>query len=287
MRGAINASHAEPGFSLDRSLLVTLDPSLAGIDEARGRAFYARVLERVRALPGVEAASLASVVPFGDFTEGRRLRRVGDGPPRRERPAGRRSSVSYGTGSGAPGDTGDGIGANHYIVGRGYFETLGIPILRGRGFTEAEEQSAPGRRVAVIDEPLAKRLFPDGDALGQHIYFPAARPPTRQPMEVVGIVGGTRHSLFDKAPVPHVFVPFGHRYRAAMNLHVRTRAGRARRRPPCCAPCGRRSAPSTIACRSSPMSTMGEFRDRSLSSGPCGPAPTSSRCSAAWPCSWP
>ncbi len=264
VRGAVNAGRADPGFSLDRSLVVTLDAGLAGADEARGRAFYRRAIERVRALPGVESASLASIVPFGNFTEGRRVRRVGDGTPDTAGAAqGDGSSTSYGAGGGVGGE-GEGLGANHYIVGRAYFETLGIPILRGRGFSEAEETDADGPAVAVIDEPLASRLFPDGDALGQHIYFPGREAADAETMEVVGIVAGTRHSLLDQAPVPHVFVPSGQRYRAGLSLHVRARGTsdadqaavlRAVREEI-------RTVDSDIPILA--MSTMAEYRDRSL-----------------------
>jgi predicted permease len=269
VRGAINASNAEPGFSLDRSLLVTLDTGLAGFDEARGRAFYARVLERVRALPGVQSASFASVVPFGDFTEGRSLRRVGDTQQGAAggAAAGEGSSVSYGSGGGSRGDGPDGVGANFYIVGRGYFETLGIPILNGRGFGETEESSADGPRVAVIDEPLARKLFPDGGALGQHIFFPGREAADTEPMEVVGIVRGTRHGLLDKQPVPHVFVPFGRHYRSAMSLHVRAEAGSPEGQAAVLRAVRQEIRAVDTRVPILAMSTMAEFRDRSLSSG--------------------
>ena len=220
-RGAFNASKAEPGFKLDRSLLVSLEPSLVGIDEVRGRGLYRRLLDRVRSLPGVEAASLASVVPFGDFSEGRQVQRVGADQAGAPRPGEGGPSVSYGAGSSTPSDR-NGVGASYYIIGRDYFQALGIPVLRGRGFSEAEEQSSTGPRVAIVDEPLARRLFRGADPLGQYIYFPGQDEADTRPLEVVGIVGGTRHSLFDREPGPHVFVPFGQRYRGSMNLHVRT-----------------------------------------------------------------
>jgi predicted permease len=221
-RGAFNASKAEPGFKLDRSLLVSLDPSLVGMDEVRGRELYRRLLERVRTLPGVETASLASVVPFGDFTEGRQVQRVGAEQAGGPKPAeGGGTSLSYGAGPTAPSDR-NGVGANYYVIGRDYFQALGIPILRGRGFTEGEEQPSTGPRVVIVDEPLARRLFQGADPLGQYIYFPGRDEADTRPLEVVGIVGGTRHSLFDREPGPHVFVPFGQRYRGNMNLHIRT-----------------------------------------------------------------
>jgi predicted permease len=225
-RGAVNVSHAEPGFSLDRSLLVSVDPSLVGVDETRGREFYRRLLEHVRALPGVRAAGFASVVPFGNFTEQRRIRRVGDTRGTPNSGAGE-GSVSYGAGNSVPRDTAEGIGTSYYIVGRDYFEALGIPILRGRGFTDAEEASATGPKVAIVDETLARRLFKDADPLGQNAYFPTRDPKEAEPFEIVGVVGGTRHSLFDRDPVPHVYLPFGQRYRANMNVHVRIAGGGA------------------------------------------------------------
>jgi ABC-type antimicrobial peptide transport system permease subunit len=223
-RGAFKAASAEPGFSLDRSVLISLDPSLAGFSEERGRELYRRVLERARALPGIEAASIASVVPFGDFTEERRVRKVGAAGPGDSKAGGEEgASVSYGAGGpGGGGNEREGVAASFYIVGRDYFQTLGIPILRGRGFTEAEELAGTGPRVAIIDEPLAKRLFPDGNPLGQSVYFPGRDETDTRPLEIVGIVRGTRHSLFDRDAVPHVYVPFGQRYRASMTVHVRT-----------------------------------------------------------------
>ena len=71
----INAARADPGFALDRQLIVSLDPSLAGYEEARtSRIYQDAMLQRVRALPGVERASFASIVPFGEFQEGRTVR---------------------------------------------------------------------------------------------------------------------------------------------------------------------------------------------------------------------
>ncbi|MBE3073058.1 MAG: ABC transporter permease, partial [Acidobacteria bacterium] len=267
-RGAFKASRAEPGFSLDRSVLVSLDPSLAGFDETRGRELYRRLLERARALPGVQTASVASVVPFGDFTEGRRVRRVGDVPAGGPNPddAGG-ASVSYG--SGRPDGSGDdrnGVNASFYVIGRDYFETLGIPIMLGRGFSEAEELSGSGARVAVIDEPLAKRLFPKGEPLGQSLYFPGRDEADTRPLEIVGVVRGTRHSLFDRDPVPHVFVPFGQRYRANMSLHVRTARAGAEAEAAALQGVRREIRALDDQVPIITMATMREFRDRSMSS---------------------
>ncbi|HEY3380177.1 MAG TPA: ABC transporter permease [Vicinamibacterales bacterium] len=223
VRGATKAAHAEPGFALDRSVVVGVDPSLTRIDEKGGRDFYRRALDRLRATPGIEAASMASIVPFGNMSETRRVRFVGQ--PVADVHADNElggSSTSYGAGGGdGGGNDRNGVTAAFYVVGRDYFQTLRIPILRGRGFTETEESDATGPRVAVIDEPMAKRLFKGADPIGQHVYMPDPVEAERAPMEVVGIVAGTRHSMFDTTPGPHIFVPFGQRYRSTMTFHAR------------------------------------------------------------------
>jgi predicted permease len=208
IRGALKAAVADPGFRLERGLLVNVDPSLAGYDEARGRETYRRVLERIRSLPGIESASLASIVPFGEFTESERVQRLGASP---DRPA-----------SGEP----DGTYALQYIVGASYFRSLGLPVLRGRDFTRQEEEADGGPRVAIIDEPLARSLFAGADPIGQMIQLiPRQQGERPRLVEVVGIAPGLRHDLFDKSPGAHVYLPFGQHYRAGMNLHVRMSGG--------------------------------------------------------------
>jgi ABC-type lipoprotein release transport system permease subunit len=224
VRGAAKAARADPGFPLDRSVVVGVDPTLVRLEEPRVRDFYRRALERVRATPGIEAASMASIVPFGNLSETRRVRIVGQAvaDERADNDAGG-ASVSYGAGGGDGGGSDrNGVAAAFYVVGRDYFQTLRIPVLRGRGFTETEELGSTGPRVAVVDEPAARRLFKGADPVGQHIYLPDPVEAERAPMEIVGVVGGTRHSMFDRAPAPHLFVPFGQRYRPTMSVHART-----------------------------------------------------------------
>ena len=228
IRAAGKAASAEPGFSLARSIVANVDPSMAGYDEAKGRELYRRLLERMRALPGVEAASLASVVPFGDMTMGRRVEKVGTEGNRT--PEGTDdASFSMGRG-GLPSDRGNAIGVNYYVVGASYFETLGIKILRGRGFNADEEQAASGAQRVVIDETLARRLFPKADPLGQYIRLTdsdaraAAGAGTRAaPLEIIGVARAIRHSLLQEDVQPQVYAAFGRRYQANMFVHLRVR----------------------------------------------------------------
>ena len=221
-KGALKASEADPGFRLDRQLVASVDTSLAGYDEAQGRQVYRRLMERLRAIPGVQSASPASLVAFGDISDGRTVQKGGTPP-----------------GFGKDGRR-EGAQALYYIVGTDYFQTLGLNVLRGRGFTPAEEQDSAGPAVAIIDEPLARALFPGQDPLGQQVQLPAredaapasgngivfdGQEDTREVMEVVGIVPGLRHELFDKAPVAHLYVPFGRQFRSGINIHLRMASG--------------------------------------------------------------
>jgi hypothetical protein len=106
-------------------------------------------------------------------------------------------------------------------VGADYFATVGLPLLRGRTFTAAEASQPGGPAVAVIDEVLAKKLWPDGDALGQRIQFPIREnaPPEAveemggeigrgEPIEVIGIVSASKNRLFEKEPIGSLYLPF-------------------------------------------------------------------------------
>ncbi|HSL23079.1 MAG TPA: ADOP family duplicated permease [Vicinamibacterales bacterium] len=204
-RAAVSAAAGNPGYPYERLLLATLDPSLAGIDDTHARPLYRSVLERVRRLPGVEAAGMTSTVPFGDMHEGTNLERVGT------------------TTSEEAGRT-----RTYRIISADYFASLGLKMVRGREFTRAEEESASAPAVAIIDQALARRLFGDEDPIGQLIRIKRRPEAWSQgdlsPMQIVGIAPPIRDELLDRAPVTHVYVPFGRNYRANMHLHVRLAA---------------------------------------------------------------
>jgi predicted permease len=202
-RGALKAASANPGFSYDRQLLVGVDPTLVQYDEVRGRAATREVLTRVRALPGVADAAVAATIPFGDFHEGLGVERVGPAP------------------EGLPKQ----VNANYRVIGAGYFKALGLPMVRGREFTDSEELSATAPRVAIVDERFARRMFGSEDPIGQMIRYPDS--PGEQtknngePMEIVGIAAPIRDELFDREVEPAIYEPWGRNYRGNMFLHVR------------------------------------------------------------------
>jgi predicted permease len=208
VRGARNANAADPGFRFEQGLLLELDSSLAGYDETKSRAVYRDLLDRVRALPGVESVSLASMVPFGLFGDSRDVEQ-----------AGARNDAANGAGKKSAEKP---VSASYVIVGTDYFKTLGLPLLRGREFDRLEVEGGGSGRVVVLDELLAKRLWPDQEALGRQVQFHEGDP-AKQPvvMTVVGVAPALKQDLGDKEPSPHVYVPLGQDFQSQMNFHVR------------------------------------------------------------------
>ena len=264
IQGARRAAEADPGFSLDGGVVLEMDPSLGGRDETRGRETYRALVERTRDLPGVESASLASIVPFGMFTLTRRVAPVGQPLE------------------------GEGVASPIYTaVGHGYFDTLGLAVLRGRDFTLAEEQDPAGPKVVLVNEPLAQRLWPGQDPLGQSLQI-EQREGTAATYEVIGLVPGIRHDLFDKAPGPHVYVPVGSHYQANLNLHVRATAKSREAEAGLDAGAAARGAWRWIpACPWWSSAPCAPTATRTSCCGRRAPGPDSSPASACWPCSWP
>src|SRR2546430_6257147 len=131
---------------------------LGGFDRNRANDLYRIVGEKFSALPGVQHAGISATVPFGISTVRRTVLRSGLSPAPDDKPA-----------TAAEGRT---FSPFWNSVGADYFAAVGLPLIRGRAFTAAEATQPGGPAVAVIDEVLAKKLWPDSDALGQKIQFP-------------------------------------------------------------------------------------------------------------------
>jgi predicted permease len=205
-RGAVESASADPGFSFDRGILVQMDTNMAGHDEARSRDIYRRVLDRVRARPEVASASLASIMPFGDMTDSQSVQKAG-------------AEIDPNDARAATGL----VTATFTSITHDYFSSVGLRLLAGRDFTASEELVEHGPNVAIIDEPLARKLFGADNPIGQAIQLndgTHAHPP--QVVEVVGVAPGVRDDLFADGPEPHLYVPYGQTFRTNAFLHVRT-----------------------------------------------------------------
>src|SRR5205823_2753769 len=178
VRGAGKAASVDSGLKPGPSYLLEVDASLAGYEPKRAQGLYRNLNARLAALPGVEHVSISATVPFGITSSEKNVQRAGINPGPDARPRTAAEGLAF--------------KAAWNSVGANYFSTVGLPVLRGRAFTEAEA-TQPGPSVAIIDEPLAKKLWPDGDALGQRVQYAGEKEPSGQ--RGGGAAGGTGGEL--------------------------------------------------------------------------------------------
>ena len=208
VRMAQTALSVDFGFRANETVLAEVDSRLGGYSPSQSLDLFATVERRLAALPGVESAAIGALVPMGMVNVGESVRRAGINVPNGSRPQtpeeGRAFDVPWNAVSG------------------GYFDAMGIPLVRGRTFTESEAFIDGARRVVVVDEALARQLWPGEDALGQLVEFVPNEPnATATPMEIVGIVSSTRRQLFEKDFTGSVYVPFAQGARSNAYFHVR------------------------------------------------------------------
>jgi len=185
-----NAQAVDVTFRPEQVLVASVDLGSAGYEENRGSIFYTQLLERVRAVPGVHDAAFVFVVPLGGRRGGTNIVLDGQSQP---------------------------IQVGFNIITPGYFRTIGIPVVCGRDLADTDR--AGGTAVAVINEEMARRLFPGRDPLGSRFLLqwkPAAV------VEVVGIVKDGKFRDYRSSPEPTVYVPLAQRYVMQMNIEVRT-----------------------------------------------------------------
>jgi predicted permease len=210
IRSAASAGTADTGLKADRVFLVEVDASLSGHNQKQTLALYHRLEEHFAALPEVESVSVSADMPLSGLDLEKQARRANGANDRK-------SLVS----------------AKWNGVGEDYFKAAGLPLLQGRPFTATEATQVGGPPVVIINELLAKRLWPDGDALGERLQLTndgaatnsVVRTATRdQPdntFEVVGIVPTTRHALFESRPDPAFYLPFVRGFQSHVFFHVK------------------------------------------------------------------
>jgi len=193
----------DPGFDPERLLTFNLSlPDARYPSDTQQVAFFDRVLPAIAAVPGVRAAGATSVMPFSGSWSTSSFEIEGYQPPPKQ-----------------PGPWGD-----VRIVSPGFFETLRIPVRRGRPLTP--EDRTGGRRVAVIDEEFVRRYWPKEDPLGKRITF--GPPPgavdtsSREWIDIVGVVGHTKHEGLDAEARVQVYLPYAQQSRPALAVAVRT-----------------------------------------------------------------
>ncbi len=203
-RGAIKAAGLNPGFVAAGDLVTEMDFTLVKKEPVDARREIFNLIQRARELPGVKAVGVGTMLPYGNFTNTRRVMST-------------RSTLSNDPKAADPGVT-----ALWTATTPGYFESIGVKILRGRDFTQAEVEDKDGRRIGIIDEELAKKIFPNEDAVGQHLrYTIPPRDGSPNDIEIVGIVNTHRHDVNNDTPLARLFVPFAQGYTGDVFFHVR------------------------------------------------------------------
>ncbi len=184
------ATAVDKGFNSENLLLAQVDPSLQGYSRERTRQFYVQLTERLQAVPGVTAVGYAEEVPLSLGNQQRGVEIPGYVPRENEN-----MSIDYNR------------------VTPGYFEAMGIPLVRGRGFAESDDSASAG--AAVVNEAFAERFWPGKEAVGQ-VLKQGSREFT-----VVGLVAtGKYHSLGEQR-LPFIYYPQAQLWTGAMIAHVR------------------------------------------------------------------
>jgi predicted permease len=194
VRSLQNAQRTDPGFDTTQLLVLSFDIGAEGYSGKSVAAFQTTVLDRVRALPAVKNAVVAS---SGLFDGGGFSRTVfPEGVDANDRRNGRLTPLNQ--------------------VGPAYFDTVGIPIVRGRGFTE--EDRADGSMVAVVNETMARQVWLDQDAVGKRFRCFGET----WIIEVVGVARDAKYFTIGEDAQPYFYLPLSQHPSAAVTLHVRT-----------------------------------------------------------------
>jgi putative ABC transport system permease protein len=195
IRSLSAASAFDIGFDTTGLVVAQAETSGLGYPSAQTRTYYRDTMERLRGLPGVRDVTFSAVVPLSDSRETRGVAIDGH--------TGRNGSRF--------------ISIDTNVVATNYFAVMGIPIVRGRGFiaSDGDDQAAP---VAIVNETLARRYWPEGNAVGKQMSLGGNTPP----VEIVGIARDITYYSIGEAPRPYFYVPFGPVVMGGLIFQLRT-----------------------------------------------------------------
>lgn len=195
VRSARNAEHMYLGFEPSHVLNATVDLRTIGFDKAKARHFYQDVADRARSLPGVQMAAVAANVPMGYsgdaalvYIEGRATANKVDVP----------------------------VVGNNQIDSR-YFDTMRMPLLRGRAFTAHDDDMAP--LVAIVNEVMAQKFWPNQDPIGKRFSLKGLEGPF---IEVVGVSKQGKYGNPGEDPTPFFYVPLDQSTPLVATLQLRS-----------------------------------------------------------------
>jgi putative ABC transport system permease protein len=194
-----NLRATRPGFDPSHALVADLVlPKAKYPDPEKHRQFFEQVLPKLAALPGVEAAGAAFPMPFSNNDSSSTFSIVGQPP----RPSGQE------------------LEGSHLTITPGYFRAMRTPVLRGRVFNSRDTKDSPP--VVIVNDVLAQRYFPSGNAIGQQIVLThGEKDGPSAPKEIVGIVAGSRHESLAIQPLPEFYIPAAQDPQRRMDVVIR------------------------------------------------------------------
>jgi predicted permease len=194
IRALGDGARIDPGFETAGVATARFNAESWGYDREKGRAFFARLEERVAALPGVTAVTLTDIVPLSRSTSG--------------------DAIQLDGASGAADNRGDRLPVQVSLADPDYFDVVRIPVLLGRAFARTDNEQSP--KVAIINETLAKRLAPDGNAVGRTFGFHRAQ------VTVVGVVRDSKYGDLTERTPSYLYIPVAQQWRPDLAIMVRT-----------------------------------------------------------------
>jgi len=183
------------GFNPDQVLNVIMDPHEIGYDQAQTKSFYEELEDEVRRIPGVRSASLAFTVPMGFPSKTTPVFVQGHPLPVRDRPP----VIPYD------------------CISPTYLRTMQVPLVKGRQFTDADREAAPP--VAIVNQAMAKRFWPNEDPIGKHFSLKSNSGPF---VEVVGVAGDGQYFFISTTAQPYFYLPRAQNFVSYRFLQLRT-----------------------------------------------------------------
>lgn len=194
----VRLQQVDPGFDATNVVSMNIALPTSKYRQQQVNVFYDQLIERLRNLPGVKSVAGIDVLPLSNGNVSSRFL-VEGAPfvPLADRPY-----------------------AGVRVVTPDYFQTMGIPHLRGRSFTEQDQGNTPG--VVIVNEALANRYWPNEDAIGKRLGSFEEVPGKQKWLEIVGVVGNVRHKAIEMEVMEEVYFPYKQSPGNFMNLVVRT-----------------------------------------------------------------
>jgi predicted permease len=189
--------HANPGFATEGVLTTSVDLFTAGYDAQRGKTFQNELIDRLQALGGIESAAFSRRTPFSYTTYSSAPIAVDgyDAPPDQQPTA------------------------EYNEIGPGFLATIGIPVVSGREFTRADDETAPA--VAIVDQTMAAQFWRGADPVGRRVQVKGKW------LQIVGVARRAKYRNLVEPPQPFFYVPLRQNFAASAALQIRTTQGAA------------------------------------------------------------